>query len=152
MSNYKPRIESNNLDLTSILSTINELPEAGASMETCTVNISSVFGFYSVNYTAVVDGKPTPMVLTPSNDLTGYDYTLYDSLRFSELSIPDVLCGALVDCFESMGSSGATHIINLTGNYSLEENRLSTFGDYVLGASFTAGDIVSLTITTGRPQ
>ena len=31
MSNYKPRIESNNLDLTSILSTINELPEAGGS-------------------------------------------------------------------------------------------------------------------------
>ena len=29
MSNYKPRIESNNLDLTSILSTINELPDAG---------------------------------------------------------------------------------------------------------------------------
>lgn len=28
MSNYEPRIESNNLDLTSILSTINELPEA----------------------------------------------------------------------------------------------------------------------------
>lgn len=30
---YKPRIESNNLDLTSILSAINELPEAGASVE-----------------------------------------------------------------------------------------------------------------------
>lgn len=40
MSNYKPRIESNNLDLTSILSTINELPEAGPSVETCTVVVS----------------------------------------------------------------------------------------------------------------
>lgn len=37
MSNYKPRIESNNLDLTSILSTINELPDAGASVETATI-------------------------------------------------------------------------------------------------------------------
>ena len=39
MSNYKPRIESNNLDLTSILSTINELPDAGPSVETCTLTI-----------------------------------------------------------------------------------------------------------------
>lgn len=34
---YKPRIESNNLDLTSILSTINELPEAGSGGTTLTV-------------------------------------------------------------------------------------------------------------------
>lgn len=33
MSNYKPRIESNNLDLTSILSTINELPDAGGETQ-----------------------------------------------------------------------------------------------------------------------
>ena len=40
MSNYKPRIETNNLDLTSILSTINELPDAGPSVETCTLTMS----------------------------------------------------------------------------------------------------------------
>lgn len=41
MSNYNSIIEQNNLDLTSILSTINELPEAAASVETCTVVITS---------------------------------------------------------------------------------------------------------------
>lgn len=41
MSNYKPRIESNNLDLTSILSTINELPDAGASVELGWFKVSS---------------------------------------------------------------------------------------------------------------
>lgn len=51
MSNYKPRIESNNLDLTSILSTINDLPEAGSGgsgsggLETCKLIMS-----YSATY------------------------------------------------------------------------------------------------------
>lgn len=46
---YKPRIESNNLDLTSILSTINELPDAGASgptLETCTISFAGGNTFY----------------------------------------------------------------------------------------------------------
>ena len=46
MSNYKPRIESNNLDLTSILSTINELPEAGPSVETAEIQLISTDDWY----------------------------------------------------------------------------------------------------------
>lgn len=62
MSNYKPRIESNNLDLTSILATINELPDAGGGsveVETCTVNVhvSVDFDSAAVSYTTVVDGS-----------------------------------------------------------------------------------------------
>ena len=46
MSNYKPRIESNNLDLTSILSTINALPEAGKGI------VSQKFKNASLNITS----------------------------------------------------------------------------------------------------
>lgn len=49
MSNYKPRIESNNLDLTSILSTINELPDAGDAAGVCTITITGM-PFYSLVY------------------------------------------------------------------------------------------------------
>lgn len=58
MSNYKPRIESNNLDLTSILAIINELPEAGPSgptLETCTVTISIGKSLLHLYYSAVND-------------------------------------------------------------------------------------------------
>lgn len=66
MSNYKPRIESNNLDLTSILSTINELPDAGGggggsggggTLETCTVTLSDPGNYNLAYYTLDSNGE-----------------------------------------------------------------------------------------------
>ena len=70
MSNYKPRIESNNLDLTSILSTINELPDAGPSVETCTVTLGDGAGDY-IYLTAVENDVLIPKIFS------GYDEVPY---------------------------------------------------------------------------
>lgn len=86
MSNYKPRIESNNLDLTSILSTINELPEAGSggpTLETCTVTFvperSGIFD--SLCYTTLEDGEYT--FVSSNVDSGGGSVTvLKDSILF----------------------------------------------------------------------
>lgn len=56
MSNYNTSLQSNNTDLQSILDTINALPEAGgsggASVETCTVNLSytGFMSFFIIDY------------------------------------------------------------------------------------------------------
>ena len=96
MSNYKPRIESNNLDLTSILSTINELPDAGPSVETCTINVDCSGLNYCtqyVAYTALENG-----VLT-SKCVSGYTLNT---------SISDVVCGTpFVVSFNNGGLTSA---------------------------------------------
>lgn len=62
MSNYKPRIETNNLDLTSILSTINELPDAGPNIEVSTVTIPATmeipFGTVSCRVAVLIYTTP----------------------------------------------------------------------------------------------
>lgn len=57
MSNYKPRIESNNLDLTSILSTINELPEAGGGVETAEIQLISSDAWYDPAWIKYFDAE-----------------------------------------------------------------------------------------------
>ena len=57
MSNYKPRIESNNLDLTSILATINELPDAGPSVETAEIQLIASDAWYDPASIKYVDAE-----------------------------------------------------------------------------------------------
>ena len=85
MSNYKPRIESNNLDLTSILSTINELPEAGGGgggsggLETCKLIMTNV--------------TTTNFLYQPA--LGEYIYWMAEGPGDSLVGV-DVVCGSLI--------------------------------------------------------
>lgn len=84
MSNYKPRIESNNLDLTSILSTINELPEAGPSVETCTVVLSG-----AVEYCVVTTYD--------NNVITSHYYTFSSSGDLAApVELTNVVCNSIM--------------------------------------------------------
>lgn len=79
---YKPRIESNNLDLTSILSTINELPDAGGGTpRVCTITISkdanSRFDIY-IDLVHYVDAETgNAKVFQSFSTATSYELTTY---------------------------------------------------------------------------
>lgn len=89
---YKPRIESNNLDLTSILSTINELPDAGASVETCTVTISTSVANSGVDVFAVscFDVENGFYTAIYDNSTTGGDAPTFPFI------INNVICGTVM--------------------------------------------------------
>lgn len=71
MSNYKPRIESNNLDLTSILSTINELPDAGGGTAQGSVTVNIDGGQLTLNKMRLTG--PGAQVTTNGGNLTMTD-------------------------------------------------------------------------------
>ena len=98
---YKPRIESNNLDLTSILSTIDELPDAGASVETCTVVLNimayvenpELGNFWALCYSDGVfyprdlSGEISLAAAPPEEELYTTTHTISDVVRHSVLAI-----------------------------------------------------------------
>lgn len=60
--NYKTELQANNADLQSILDAVNALPEAGANVETCTVNILDPDANYTdtpfvIHYVAYENGS-----------------------------------------------------------------------------------------------
>ena len=75
MSNYKPRIETNNLDLTSILSTINELPEASKGASIDVITASSLPATVVENQIVVItDTTPSTIYVDtdePANPVSG---------------------------------------------------------------------------------
>lgn len=80
---YKPRIESNNLDLTSILSTIKELPDAGPSVETCRLRIIKDEPMTTI-YTGLIDGAP------------GFRM---DKDTRADIDVDNCICNSVVICF-----------------------------------------------------
>lgn len=72
---YKPRIESNNLDLTSILSTINELPEASKGVSLDVITAPSLPATVVENQIVVItDATPNTIYVDtdePTNPVNG---------------------------------------------------------------------------------
>lgn len=66
---YKPIIEANNLDLTSMLSTINELPEAGIKTITTTTP-TNISGILKGNGSTVQAAQAGTDYATPSQGIT----------------------------------------------------------------------------------
>lgn len=114
MSNYEPRIESNNLDLTSILSTINELPDAGSggggSIETCTVNIVIHSGgkVLTYGYSSVTNDNEVRTTYIDFGSSVATNTTI---------SLENVVCGSLVHCY----LAGSSNYVVVDGLEALVE-------------------------------
>ena len=97
MSNYNSTLQSNNTDLQAILNTINELPEAGTAIETCTVKVNSntsSYRFDTIGYTTVdSDGNLSAETVKVSANTT---------------TIENVVCGSMLACMKGQGLASAT--------------------------------------------
>lgn len=130
---YKPRIESNNLDLTSILSTINDLPEAGSGgggtdgtdLKTCTLTV----GGGSTNY------YPTDIAYTTVNDSGDVQYA-YNSVSGSSITVTCLRNSIVAIKFKSS--------LNIAGTSSIAPHLLFYNGSL---ATIKIGDVESMTIT-----
>ena len=106
---YQAELQSNNVDLQSILNTINELPDAssgGTNLETCTVTLddSNAPSLAQVRVvgTKLVDGVITPFNVMDTNVIT------------------DVLCDSILYIFDDYG--GDVKPTGFTGNISIVED------------------------------
>lgn len=146
MSNYKTIIEQkttelrdNNLDLTSILSTINELPEAGSSgptLDTCTVALSLGLIFTDLKYsvvkcTRVINGEIVPASVS------------IDSIAGN---ISEVLCGSIMFIQLNTDASGWWPTVS---NGELLEDDMEALKAYlVVRASINPDSIINIVVTS----
>lgn len=136
MSNYNTTIAQHNTELQDILTTVNELPDAGGSSETCTVTINFYQAVYPyLRYLAVINGETV---------LTTFD----GDSAVTTITLTDVLVNSLLYC----QSSTSNPIYSTTSGITAEMDNIFFNADnytYAMRAhiNLSAGESGSITIT-----
>lgn len=140
MSN-KTELQSNNIDLQGILDSINALPEAGsgASIETCTVNITTGLDMNFICWSSLNNGAITPNYQTGIS--ANSTSTLQNVIKNSAITIS----------YNDMGTSIASGGSNTTIVFKGVVGRSGASGAYLLQlvvAKCTGNDTISISSGT----